>query len=132
MARLDSWLWAVRMYKTRSMATAAVRGGHVRVNDNLAKAAQPGQGSAKSIALSVLSMESRYIAFYFRSQTKVDVKLGNGTGFEMNVVSAGPTPQSDLSGAIAETTRFTPERMVCSTQGMPPRTERCEQGSSVT
>ena len=41
MARLDSWLWAVRMYKTRSMATAAVRGGHVRVNDNLAKAAQP-------------------------------------------------------------------------------------------
>ncbi len=41
MARLDSWLWAVRMYKTRSAATAAVRGGHVRVNDNLCKAAQP-------------------------------------------------------------------------------------------
>lgn len=41
MARLDSWLWAVRMYKTRSMATAAVRGGHVRVDDRLAKASQP-------------------------------------------------------------------------------------------
>lgn len=41
MARLDSWLWAVRLYKTRSAATAAVRGGHVRVDDNLAKAAQP-------------------------------------------------------------------------------------------
>ncbi|SHJ11389.1 heat shock protein Hsp15 [Tessaracoccus bendigoensis DSM 12906] len=41
MARLDSWLWAVRIYKTRSAATAAVRGGHVRVDDNLAKAAQP-------------------------------------------------------------------------------------------
>lgn len=40
MARLDAWLWAVRMYKTRSMATAAVRGGHVRVDDKLAKAAQ--------------------------------------------------------------------------------------------
>lgn len=40
MARLDSWLWAVRMYKTRSMATAAVRGGHVRVDDRLAKASQ--------------------------------------------------------------------------------------------
>ena len=40
MARLDSWLWAVRMYKTRSMATAAVRGGHVRVDDKLAKASQ--------------------------------------------------------------------------------------------
>lgn len=41
MARLDSWLWAVRLYKTRSAATAAVRGGHVRVDDSLAKAAQP-------------------------------------------------------------------------------------------
>lgn len=41
MARLDSWLWAVRMYKTRSMATAAVRGGHVRVDDKLAKPSQP-------------------------------------------------------------------------------------------
>ena len=39
MARLDSWLWAVRMYKTRSQATDAVRGGHVRVDDKLAKAA---------------------------------------------------------------------------------------------
>lgn len=46
MARLDAWLWAVRVYKTRSLATAAVRGGHVRVDDQLAKAAQrvvPGQ-----------------------------------------------------------------------------------------
>ena len=41
MARLDAWLWAVRLYKTRSEATAGVRGGHVRVNDRLAKAAQP-------------------------------------------------------------------------------------------
>lgn len=41
MARLDAWLWAVRLYKTRSEATAGVRGGHVRVNDRPAKAAQP-------------------------------------------------------------------------------------------
>ncbi len=40
MARLDAWLWAVRMYKTRSLATSAVRGGHVRVDDGLAKASQ--------------------------------------------------------------------------------------------
>ncbi len=41
--RLDRWLWAVRLTKTRPDAAAACRGGHVRVNDKPAKPATPVQ-----------------------------------------------------------------------------------------
>ena len=36
---MDSWLWAVRVTKTRPDAAAACRAGHVRVNDRPAKPA---------------------------------------------------------------------------------------------
>lgn len=31
--RVDRWLWAVRVYRTRPDAAEACRGGHVRIND---------------------------------------------------------------------------------------------------
>ncbi|WP_411121798.1 RNA-binding S4 domain-containing protein [Streptomyces sp. x-19] len=38
-ARVDSWIWSVRLTKTRSAAAAACRAGHVRVNDERVKPA---------------------------------------------------------------------------------------------
>jgi ribosome-associated heat shock protein Hsp15 len=39
-ARVDSWIWSVRLLKTRSAAASACRGGHVKVNGTPAKPAQ--------------------------------------------------------------------------------------------
>ena len=38
-ARIDKWLWAVRLYKTRSIAAEACTKGHISIGDRTAKPA---------------------------------------------------------------------------------------------
>ena len=38
--RIDKWLWFTRFFKTRGLAAAAVKGGHVKLNGTRAKVSQ--------------------------------------------------------------------------------------------
>ena len=58
--RIDKWLWAVRIFKTRAIATEACAGGKVKINDTAVKA------SRKIQAGDVIQVRKGVIKFMYK------------------------------------------------------------------
>ena len=80
--RLDKWLWAVRLYRTRTLAAEACRAGHVKIAGHQAKAARdvhlqevivaqvgPLTRTVKVIALTERRVGPKLVSLYLEDQT---------------------------------------------------------------
>lgn len=68
----------------------------------LAKAAQPGEGGAKTIEIKVDSLLSEYFGFHWKSKLRFEARLGNGEVITMTVSHGSGVLKQDLDGCIAE------------------------------
>lgn len=87
--RIDQWLHAVRLTKTRSDAAAAIRGGHVKINGKAAKPA------------SQVAIGDEIVAFLNRRERVVEVsrliskRVGAAVAADCFVDRSPPPPERD-------------------------------------
>ena len=83
--RVDKWLWAVRVFKTRSIATEACKKGHVSIGDSILKPSRivqvgetikvrkaPITRSFKVLALSGKRMSAKLVLDFFEDVTPAE------------------------------------------------------------
>ena len=71
--RLDQWLWAVRVYKSRSLAADAIKGGLVKVNGERSKPAhEPKAGETITARVGIVTRTVRFLA---EPKSRVGAKL---------------------------------------------------------
>lgn len=70
--RIDKWLWAVRVFKTRTIATEAIKKGRVTVGDN----PNPVKPSRTITVGDVVHVRKPPVTFSFRVRTLTQNRLG--------------------------------------------------------
>jgi len=74
--RIDKWLWAVRVFKTRSQATTACRSGKVKIGDHAVKPSREVKtGEIITVSQPPVLRTLKVIAFI---QNRVSAKLAAG------------------------------------------------------
>lgn len=88
--RVDQWLWAVRVYKTRTASTDACKGGHVDVNGTSGKAATPVRPGDR--------VEARFangVVRILEVVQPIDKRVGPPTAVTCFVDHSPPPPERD-------------------------------------
>ncbi|PYC78563.1 RNA-binding protein [Streptomyces tateyamensis] len=94
-ARVDAWIWAVRLAKTRSAAAADCRAGHVRVNGERAKPAQ-----ALRVGDEVRVRQENWDRVVIVSRL-ISKRVGASVAVECYVDKSLPRPTGDQAGMFA-------------------------------
>lgn len=71
--RFDQWLWAVRVYKSRSLAVAAIKAGHARVNGETTKASH--EMKAGELVTARIDLVTRTLRVIAAPPSRVGAKL---------------------------------------------------------
>jgi ribosome-associated heat shock protein Hsp15 len=71
--RLDQWLWAVRVYKTRNIAAEAIKGGLVKVADEPVKPSR--EVKPGDIITARVNQMTRTVVFLDAPKSRVGAKL---------------------------------------------------------
>ncbi len=71
--RLDQWLWAVRVYKSRSLAADAIKGGLVKVDGERSKPAH--EPKAGELIVARVGIMTRTLRFIAAPKSRVAAKL---------------------------------------------------------
>ena len=69
-ARLDKWLWASRIYKTRTLAADACKNGRVSINGSLAKPSRTVKPGDE------VSVKKSPITYTFRVKQTIEKRVG--------------------------------------------------------
>ncbi|WP_066526252.1 RNA-binding S4 domain-containing protein [Corynebacterium bouchesdurhonense] len=97
--RIDVWLWAVRIFKTRSQAAEAVRAGHVKLNEQTVKAAaQVVPGDAVRVW-----KDHRYLEFEVVATVKK--RVGAPIARQCYIDTSPPPPPMDIFATLPQRDR---------------------------
>ena len=85
--RIDKWLWAVRVYKTRTLSTESCNAGKVKINGHSVKPSRP------IIIGEIITVQKKLIKFQYEVMGIIE-KRGSAKLASENVKNI--TPQEEL------------------------------------